>query len=508
MGIDISTWRKIIGSFTHHADRSIRDRSNPAKGRTDISPSLHITTEQRYPLSFFFLLFILFLCLFNILFMVHLYGTSLGTPLPITYQTTTYFDQSFVFIGHQLTPRVQSPSDVLHSTSVTLIPQQLLLRAMDINPNPGPTNHWNQDFSSLPSTAKQRFNEYKRIANKITRHEFHLETYQYYLEAKLIPKGLQPGLQPAIKPVSKNFLKQWNENINHLAFLQLHLLEDECKKKLAIFKKTKAHLGNHLKELCDHNTFYSLINFTTNVVSKLQSKLRAKHLTKIRRDLNVTTMHYPTDFPFYIQVGDTIDSLSLRQQDHARSNQSHARQPEDPPNAHPSTNHSSVENNSTADTAPQNRRITRRLRKSKSYTKRKGPIRLDTSTVINLSNVQLTEDETLLLSRGLTFCPTPRHIDWTQVKADINDFSRRLRLKEYFFDPQNNRDFNPNPFRLKSTWCPPPNREPVLDIYIDSVERDIMSAKPTRIRDNLTKRERQALKKTTSTNRYPYQTRG
>ena len=212
MGIDISTWRKIIGSFTHHADRSIRDRSNPAKGRTDISPSLHITTEQRYPRSFF----------------------------SSSYQTTTYFDQSFVFIGHQLTPRVQSLSDVLHSTSVTLIPQQLLLRAMDINPNPGPTNHWNQDFSSLPSTAKQRFNEYKRIANKITRHEFHLETYQYYLEAKLIPKGLQPRLQPAIKPVSKNFLKQWNENINHLAFLQLHLLEDECKKKLAIFKKNKS----------------------------------------------------------------------------------------------------------------------------------------------------------------------------------------------------------------------------------------------------------------------------
>ena len=167
-------------------------------------------------------------------------------------------------------------------------------------------------------------------------------------------------------------------------------------------------------------------------------------------------MHYPTDFPFYIQVGDAIDSLSLRQQDHTRSNQSHARQPEDPPNDHPTTNHSLVENNSTADTAPQKRRKTRHLRKSKSYTKRRGPIRLDTSTVINLSNVQLTEDETLLLFRGLTFCPTPRHIDWTQVKADINDFSRRLRLKEYFFDSVNNCDFNPNPFRLKSAWCPPP----------------------------------------------------
>ena len=99
-----------------------------------------------------------------------------------------------------------------------------------------------------------------------------------------------------------------------------------------------------------------------------------------------------------------------------------------------------------------------------------------------------------LLSRGLTFCPTPRHIDWAQIKADINDFSRRLRIKEFFYD-NNNCDLEPNPFRLKSTWCPPANREPVLDIYIDSVERDIMTAKPTRIRDNLTRRERQSLKK-------------
>ena len=70
MGIDISTWRKIIGSLIHHADRSIRDRSNPAKGRTDISPSLHITREQRYPRSFFFLLFVLLMCLFNTIYII------------------------------------------------------------------------------------------------------------------------------------------------------------------------------------------------------------------------------------------------------------------------------------------------------------------------------------------------------------------------------------------------------------------------------------------------------
>lgn len=56
-------------------------------------------------------------------------------------------------------------------------------------------------------------------------------------------------------------------------------------------------------------------------------------------------------------------------------------------------------------------------------------------------------------------------------------------------------DLQPNPFCLKSTSYPPAGREPALDIYIDIIERDIMTAKPTRIRDNLTRRERQLLRK-------------
>lgn len=53
----------------------------------------------------------------------------------------------------------------------------------------------------------------------------------------------------------------------------------------------------------------------------------------------------------------------------------------------------------------------------------------------------------------------------------------------------------PNPFRFKSSWCPPSDRDPRLDIYINSIESDIMNARSTRIHDNLTRRERQALKK-------------
>ena len=73
-------------------------------------------------------------------------------------------------------------------------------------------------------------------------------------------------------------------------------------------------------------------------------------------------------------------------------------------------------------------------------------------TVINLSNVQLSEAEIKLLSRGLTFVPTPQRINWSEIQADINDFARRLRLKE-FFDKDGNTetDASSHPFRCKGS---------------------------------------------------------
>ena len=89
-------------------------------------------------------------------------------------------------------------------------------------------------------------------------------------------------------------------------------------------------------------------------------------------------------------------------------------------------------------------------------------IHLDHSSVIHLSSCSLSTDEISILSRGLAFCPTPRHINWPEVSADIYDFSRRMRLAEYFFDENSNtRTANEHdtPFHNKSTWNPPPTTE-------------------------------------------------
>ena len=186
MGIDLSTWRQRIGSFIYFNNHGIQDRCKRSTVRRRIPASLDIVAERRYPRSFFFLLLLLCTVAFYMLLLLHLHGSLFGTNL-LTEQHPKELSDDKLFYLHRFTPRIECSAEILYSTSITLIPQQLLLRAMDINPNPGPTPHCSEDFSSLSPTVKQRFNDYKRTATKITRHEFHLKTYQHYLQAKLVP---------------------------------------------------------------------------------------------------------------------------------------------------------------------------------------------------------------------------------------------------------------------------------------------------------------------------------
>ena len=55
-----------------------------------------------------------------------------------------------------------------------------------------------------------------------------------------------------------------------------------------------------------------------------------------------------------------------------------------------------------------------------------------TNTVVNLLQMPLSEDEMSLVSKGLSFCPKPRRINTFQLKQDFKDYTRRLRLREYF----------------------------------------------------------------------------
>ena len=103
--------------------------------------------------------------------------------------------------------------------------------------------------------------------------------------------------------------------------------------------------------------------------------------------------------------------------------------PSDPPNRNTA--------NSTPRT-PTNVNQHKKYRRTRSQNNNISQPLQDKETVINLSTVRLSNSETKLLSRGLTFVPTPKSVNWAEIQADINDFARRLRLKEFFQQHDNN----------------------------------------------------------------------
>ena len=93
---------------------------------------------------------------------------------------------------------------------------------------------------------------------------------------------------------------------------------------------------------------------------------------------------------------------------------------------------------------------------------------------------------------GLKFCPTPLDVNWAVFDNDLQEFFRRLRLKEFFHDARS--DSEQSPFRNKSSWCPPTNRVFYVEEFIHKIEEEVRNFQPKRVKDNLTPEEREALK--------------
>ena len=111
--------------------------------------------------------------------------------------------------------------------------------------------------------------------------------------------------------------------------------------------------------------------------------------------------------------------------------------------------------------------------------------------VVNLSNCKLSKAEVSLLSKGLKLCPTPNSVDKSVLKEDLEIFGRTLRLKWHYRNDE--RTFDPNPFRPKSKFNPSKN-DAAIELYLSHIEEKLLSS--TEIKHsyyNLTREERQAM---------------
>ena len=127
-------------------------------------------------------------------------------------------------------------------------------------------------------------------------------------------------------------------------------------------------------------------------------------------------------------------------------------------------------------------------------------------TVLNISKRKLTNAEYRLLGKGLKFCHKPKHHDVLQLKQDIFEFTRKLRLKEFFTDKEHDDDDGGGnndksrhncytfPKEKNSTFIPPTGIDSTLDFYIEAITHEILQNNKTyRYRSNLSHEEQTAL---------------
>ena len=74
------------------------------------------------------------------------------------------------------------------------------------------------------------------------------------------------------------------------------------------------------------------------------------------------------------------------------------------------------------------------------------------ANVIKLSSRHLPQDEISLLSKGLKFVPTPKHINKAKLKQGIEVYGRNFRLVGHFCN--DDPEFDANLFRKKSNFNP------------------------------------------------------
>ena len=117
--------------------------------------------------------------------------------------------------------------------------------------------------------------------------------------------------------------------------------------------------------------------------------------------------------------------------------------------------------------------------------------RFENDKVVNLSKRALSDAEISVLSKGLKFVSTPKEVDFSQIKIDLENFGRRLRLKWYFRDSE---DFSEVPvFRPRSKFNPR-HKDVAIEVYLSKLEDELMKLSVDgKNFSNLTKEELLAL---------------
>ena len=116
-------------------------------------------------------------------------------------------------------------------------------------------------------------------------------------------------------------------------------------------------------------------------------------------------------------------------------------------------------------------------------------------------NLLLSNAEKSILSKGLNFVPISKNLDKFSVKQDVEKFLRRVQLKAFFHDKEDDsntsdKDIFETLQTRKSKWTPPEGQFASLDFFINKWRHDVnrLNFNHNTKFSNLSLEERAALK--------------
>ena len=107
---------------------------------------------------------------------------------------------------------------------------------------------------------------------------------------------------------------------------------------------------------------------------------------------------------------------------------------------------------------------------------------------MNLSSVSLTPSQIQILSEGLKITPTPQH-NLPEMERDVKDFTRKLRLIEFFSESPELDTPDSSLVKNKSNFCPPQNRNSTLESVIKFLQKQSFYEGNFKDKSNISKHE-------------------
>ena len=361
----------------------------------------------------------------------------------------------------------------------------------------------------------------RNLAMKCVRHFNHFLFTKLCVDLKVVPKGLALKKNPCIGNFSQGSSTKWKNTLEEGGKSLVKILCEEHWKK---FKDGEKEFWNVLVSFLERDNQKDAGRTLEGIVSdinSLMSSLRKKRRNKFTK-LTDTGERYVTQEDLYLREFSLLNDLIFVKAPLARQHITTRRKKKNQREASPdlarqdvtedvtrnverhaapdlvteqdSEEGETAEGSEFSEDTPTEEEAELYTEPGETPVNERLKGKFVSSNVFNLSKRVLSDAEISVLSKGLKFSPTPRELDRSQIKQDLEAFGRRLRLKWMYRQSTDTPNPDPTHFKPPSKFIPK-GSDVAIEMYLSLLEEQLMSISASGSNhSNLTLSEQEALR--------------